>query len=46
MKEIKKILNKTARCGAQNSQLKEEFQEMNAEEKELYLFLRGGFAAK
>lgn len=45
MKEIKKILNKNL-SGAHYYPPKDEFQEMNDEDKELYRFLRGGFAAK
>lgn len=46
MKETKEILEKMLSCGAKHHSLKEEFQEMGREDKELYLFLRGGFAAK
>ncbi len=45
MKEMKKILNKML-SGAQYYPPEEEIQEMSNENKELYLFLRGGFAAK
>ncbi|VVB84467.1 Uncharacterised protein [uncultured archaeon] len=44
MKEMKKILNKMS-SGAYYPP-KEEFQDMSNEDKELYLFLRGGFASK
>ncbi|KCZ72866.1 hypothetical protein ANME2D_01301 [Candidatus Methanoperedens nitroreducens] len=43
---MKEILKKTLTCRARYYLLKEEFQEMDREDKELYLFLRGGFAAK
>lgn len=45
MKEMKKKL-KTMLTHSQNFPLKEEFQEMSNEDKEMYLFMRGGFAAK
>ncbi|MCE8426103.1 MAG: hypothetical protein J5U17_10055 [Candidatus Methanoperedens sp.] len=46
MKEKKQIMKKSLSCGAQNNSSQEGFMEMNQEDKEIYLFLRGGFAAK
>ena len=45
MIKMKKILNKML-SSAQYYPPEEEIQEMSNENKELYLFLRGGFAAK
>ncbi len=46
MKEMieKEIIKKT--FPIQHYSLTEEFKEMNKEDQELYLFLRGGFTAK
>ncbi len=39
--------NKLGRTGGvQHNTFKEEFEELGKEDQELYLFLRGGFAAK
>ncbi len=46
MKETEEILEKLLPCGAKRHSPKEEFQEMGKEDKELYIFIRGGFAAK
>jgi hypothetical protein len=45
MKKIKKIL-KQILLSSQYYSVNEEFQEMSNEDKELYRFMRGGFAAK
>ncbi|MFA4934886.1 MAG: hypothetical protein WC568_03525 [Candidatus Methanoperedens sp.] len=44
MKEMieKEILRKTLHCNT----FSDEFKELGEEDRELYLFLRGGFAAK
>ncbi len=42
MKENKQIMKKSLSCGSPE----ERFMEMNKEDKEMYLFLRGGFTAK
>ncbi|MCZ7401282.1 MAG: hypothetical protein O8C61_03585 [Candidatus Methanoperedens sp.] len=46
MKEKKQIAKKSLSCGTRNNSPQEIFTEMNEEDKEIYLFLRGGFAAK
>jgi len=46
MKEKKQIMKKSHSCGTGNNSSQEGFMEMNEEDKEIYLFLRGGFAAK
>ncbi len=43
MKEKKQIMKKSLYCGTPQE---EEFMEINKEDKEIYLFLRGGFASK
>jgi len=46
MKENKKIIKKSLSCGTPYNLPEEGFMELNQEDKEIYLFLRGGFAAK
>jgi len=46
MKEKKKNMKQTLSCSTWNNSAQEGFMEMNQEDKEIYLFLRGGFAAK
>lgn len=43
MNEKKQIMKKSLFCGTSHE---EGFMELNEEDKEIYLFLRGGFAAK
>ena len=45
MKENKKML-KQILLRSQNYSVNEDFKEMSNEDKELYRFMRGGFAAK
>ncbi|VVB90855.1 Uncharacterised protein [uncultured archaeon] len=45
MKENEKIMKKTL-SGTWHNSPEEGFMELNQEDKEMYLFLRGGFAAK
>lgn len=44
MKENEKIMKKSLSCGRR--QPEEGFTELDQEDKEMYLFLRGGFSAK
>ena len=46
MNENERIKKKSLSCGIRNNSPEEGFIEMNKEDKEIYLFLRGGFAAK
>ncbi len=46
MKENEKIMKKSLQCDTQFNLPEEGFPELNQEDKEMYLFLRGGFAAK
>jgi hypothetical protein len=46
MKENKKIMKNSLSCGTRHNSPEEGFVELNQEDKEMYLFLRGGFAAK
>jgi len=47
MKENEKIMKKSLSYGKLNNPTEEEgFMELNQEDKEMYLFMRGGFAAK
>ncbi len=46
MKEGKQIMKKSLSCGKRNNSSQEGFLEMNQEDRDIYLFLRGGFAAK
>ncbi len=46
MNENEKIMKKSLYCGTRYNPPEEEFMELNQEDKEMYLFLRGGFAAK
>ncbi len=46
MKEEKKITKKSLSCSTRHNPPEGEFMELNQEDKEIYLFLRGGFAAK
>ncbi len=46
MKEKKQIMKISLSCAIQNNSPHEGFMELNQEDKEIYLFLRGGFAAK
>jgi hypothetical protein len=46
MKEKKQTTKKSLSCGTRNNSSQEVFMEMNQEDKEIYLFLRGGFAGK
>jgi hypothetical protein len=46
MKENKQIMKKLLLCGTRHNPFEEGFMELNQEDKEIYLFLRGGFAAK
>jgi hypothetical protein len=46
MKEKKQITKKSPSGDLWNNSSQEGFMEMNQEDKEIYLFLRGGFAAK
>ncbi len=46
MKENEKIMNKSFSYGKLNNPTEEGFMELNQEDKEMYLFIRGGFAAK
>lgn len=45
MKKIKKLFNEIL-LSSQYDSVDEDFQEMGKEDKEMYLFMRGGFAAK
>ncbi len=45
MKEKKQTMKTSLSCGTRNSP-QEGFTEIDQEDKEIYLFLRGGFAAK
>jgi hypothetical protein len=45
MKDKKQIMKKSLSCGTRYPP-EEGFMEINQEDKEIYLFLRGGFAAK
>ncbi len=45
MKKTKKLLNEIL-PGSQYYSVNEEIQEMNKEDREFYLFMRGGFTAK
>ncbi len=46
MKENEKIMKNPLSCGTRYNLSEEGFMELNQEDKEMYLFLRGGFAAK
>jgi hypothetical protein len=46
MKENKKIMKKPLSSGTRYNLPEEGLVELNQEDKEMYLFLRGGFAAK
>ncbi len=46
MKEKKQIMKKSLSCGTWNNSPQEGFVELNQEDREIYLFMRGGFAAK
>jgi hypothetical protein len=46
MKEKKQIMKKSLSCSPRNNSSQERFMEINQEDKEIYLFLRGGFGAK
>ncbi len=46
MKEKKQIMKKSPSCSARNNSPQEGFMELNQEDKEIYLFLRGGFGAR
>ena len=46
MKEKKQTTKKSPSCDTWNNLSREGFMEMNPEDKDIYLFLRGGFAAK
>ena len=47
MKKMKKLFNYNEILpSSQYTSANEEFQEMGKEDKEMYLFMRGGFAAK
>ena len=45
MREKERIMKKSLYCTRHNPP-EEGFMELNQEDKEMYLFLRGGFAAK
>ncbi len=46
MRETEVIMKKPLSCGTRYILPEEGFIELNQEDKEMYLFLRGGFAAK
>ncbi len=46
MKEKKQNMKKFLSCGARHDPPEEGFMELNQEDKEMYLFMRGGFGAK
>ncbi len=47
MNEKKQNMKKSLYCGTMNNSPQDGgFMELNQEDKEIYLFLRGGFAAK
>ncbi len=46
MKENEKTMKKYISRGTRHNSPEEGFMELNQEDKEMYLFLRGGFAAK
>jgi hypothetical protein len=46
MNENEKIMKNPFSSGTQHNPPEEVFTELNQEDKEMYLFLRGGFAAK
>ena len=46
MKEKKQTTKKSLSCDTWNNLSQEGFMEMNPEDKDIYLYLRGGFAAK
>ncbi len=46
MNKNERIMKKPLSCGTWHNPPEEGFIEMNPEDKEIYLFLRGGFAAK
>ncbi|MFZ3169673.1 MAG: hypothetical protein WA130_18825 [Candidatus Methanoperedens sp.] len=47
MKKMKKLFNDNEiLLSSQYNPVNEEFQEMGKEDREMYLFMRGGFAAK
>ena len=46
MNKNERIMKKSLSCGTGDNPPEEGFIEMNQEDKEIYLFLRGGFAAK
>ncbi len=46
MRENKKIMKKPPFSGTRHNSPEEGLMELNQEDKEIYLFLRGGFAAK
>lgn len=45
-KQNKQNMKKSLSCDTWNNSSQEGFMEMNQEDKEIYLFLRGGFTAK
>jgi hypothetical protein len=45
-KQNKQTLRNYISCDTRNNSSQDVFMEMNQEDKEIYLFLRGGFAAK
>ncbi len=46
MRETEEIMKKPLSCGIRYNLPEEGFMELNQEDKEMYLFMRGGFAAK
>ncbi len=46
MKEEKQIIKKSISCGTRHNSHDEVYRGLNQEDKEIYLFLRGGFGAK
>lgn len=46
MKEKKQNMKKSLSCGTRHNPPEDGFTELNQEDKEMYLFLRGGFSAK
>ncbi len=46
MNEKKQIMKKSLYYGTRHNPPEEGFMELNQEDREIYLFLRGGFAAK
>lgn len=46
MRKTEEIMKKPLSCDTRYNSPEEGFMELNQEDKEMYLFLRGGFAAK